>query len=118
MDAHCPRCGFFFQGVDWGGYSLDFRNQCFSEYPKVRFTGGQFRLLVLLMEAKGEFVARDKCVKVVSHYHGLYQPEQRIVDVAVSRIRAKLKPWGCQPIETKRSNGYRMIARVDVEMKL
>lgn len=107
MPVNCPNCGFKLGVTEWGGWTLDENKRILVGLPKVSFVAAELRLLSLLLEAKGEMVDRDKCAEACARLPQ-FKPEVRIVDTTISRIRARLRPYNLDPIETVRGVGYRI----------
>lgn len=69
----------------------------------------EFRLLEELMRNEGEFVTRTMLLEQVWNFH--FDPQTKIVETHMSRLRAKLNEGGRKElIETRRGQGYRMAA--------
>ena len=69
----------------------------------------EFRLFEELMRNAGEFVTRTMLLERVWDFH--FDPQTKIVETHVSRLRAKLNEGGREDwIETARGVGYRMRA--------
>lgn len=67
----------------------------------------EYRLLEYLMAHAGQVVTRTMLLKGVWDYH--FDPQTNVIDVHISRLRAKLEPAGSQPlIQTVRGVGYRL----------
>lgn len=66
----------------------------------------EFRLLEYLMRYKGQLVTRTMLLEKVWHYH--FDPETNVIDVHISRLRAKIDPLDSTDsvIETVRGAGY------------
>jgi two-component system cell cycle response regulator CtrA len=70
----------------------------------VHFTGKEFGALEFLSLRKGHTVTKDA---ILSHlYGGLDEPEVKIVDVFICKIRKKLRAVGGHEIETVWGRGY------------
>ncbi len=63
----------------------------------------EFLLLRELMQHPGRIVSKQRLLSAVWHYH--FDPGSNVVDVYVSRVRAKL---GADTITTTRGEGYRI----------
>lgn len=107
MPRNCPNCGFKLGMVSFGGWTLDEETRTLAGVPKVYFVPAEVRLLATLLEAEGKTVTREKCVEICAHF-SRYTPDERLVDVHISRIRKKLHPYKADPIETIRGVGYRI----------
>jgi two-component system, OmpR family, response regulator len=67
----------------------------------------EYRLLEYLMQHAGQVVTRTMLLEGVWDYH--FDPQTNIIDVHISRLRAKLEPQGSAPlIHTVRGAGYRL----------
>lgn len=67
----------------------------------------EYRLLEYLMQHAGQVVTRTMLLEGVWDYH--FDPQTNVIDVHVSRLRAKLEPPGSTPlIHTIRGAGYRL----------
>lgn len=67
----------------------------------------EYRLLEYLMAHAGQVVTRTMLLEGVWDYH--FDPQTNVIDVHISRLRAKLEPAGSQPlIHTVRGAGYRL----------
>ncbi|MCG8639417.1 MAG: response regulator transcription factor [Desulfobacterales bacterium] len=66
----------------------------------------EFRILEYLMRYKGQLVTRTMLLEKVWHYH--FDPETNVIDVHISRLRAKIDPLDSTDsvIETVRGAGY------------
>ena len=66
----------------------------------------EFRILEYLMRYKGQLVTRTMLLEKVWHYH--FDPETNVIDVHISRLRAKIDPLDstASVIETVRGAGY------------
>ena len=84
------------------------KRQVFRAGERIRLTGMEFSLLELLIRRSGEPISR---LDILEHVWG-YKPERssdsRVVDVHISRLRAKLEDDPDQPelILTARGMGY------------
>ena len=84
------------------------KRQAFRSGERIRLTGMEFNLLELLIGRSGEPISR---LDILEHVWG-YKPERasdsRVVDVHISRLRAKLEDDPDQPelILTARGMGY------------
>lgn len=84
------------------------KRQAFRAGERIRLTGMEFNLLELLISRSGEPISR---LDILEHVWG-YKPERssdsRVVDVHISRLRAKLEDDPEQPelILTARGMGY------------
>ncbi|HET7518663.1 MAG TPA: winged helix-turn-helix domain-containing protein, partial [Actinomycetes bacterium] len=64
----------------------------------------EFLLLRELMQRPGQIVSKQRLLSAVWRYH--FDPGSNVVDVYVSRLRAKL---GAATIATVRGEGYRIV---------
>ena len=73
----------------------------------IRLLPREFALLEYLMRHRGQVVTRTMLLENVWDYH--FDPQTNVVDVHVSRLRAKVdRPYSDPLIETVRGVGYRM----------
>ena len=73
----------------------------------VRLLPREFALLEYLMRHRGQVVTRTMLLENVWDYH--FDPQTNVVDVHVSRLRAKVdRPFAEPLIETVRGVGYRL----------
>jgi DNA-binding response OmpR family regulator len=72
----------------------------------VDLTKKEFRLLQVLLEAKGRALSRDFILNNVWSYGTINEPDTRTVDVHISRLRRKLGNFG-DCIITVRNVGFR-----------
>jgi two-component system OmpR family response regulator len=91
-----------------GQLSLDAANH------KVRFGAKQahlnrveFSLLLFLMRHADKLVTRAMLLEGVWSY--AFQPVTNIVDTNISRLRRRLQELGCDPIVTRRGEGYMLM---------
>lgn len=69
----------------------------------------EYRLLEYLMRHAGQVVTRSMLLEGVWDYH--FDPQTNVIDVHISRLRARLEPPGSAPlIHTVRGAGYRLSA--------
>ena len=93
------------------------KRQAYRNDERIRLTGMEFNLLELLISRSGEPISR---LDILEHVWG-YKPERssdsRVVDVHISRLRAKLEQDPEQPelILTARGMGY-MFQRIPQAM--
>ncbi|MDZ4255836.1 MAG: response regulator transcription factor, partial [Sulfuritalea sp.] len=79
----------------------------------VPLSGGEFRLLRILLEHPNRVLNRDQLVELI---HGREaEPYDRAIDVQVSRLRQRLRDEGREPqlIQTVRGEGYVLAASVE-----
>ena len=73
----------------------------------IRLLPREFRLLEYLLRNRGQVVTRTMLLENVWDYH--FDPQTNVVDVHVSRLRAKVdRPFPVPLIETVRGVGYRL----------
>jgi DNA-binding response OmpR family regulator len=87
--------------VDYGTCSVRYQGR------EVHLTQREFRLLRGLMEARGRVMTRERLLETVWNDAGV---DDRAVDAAVRRLRAKLGP-GRIHVETLVGFGYRFVVR-------
>ena len=75
-------------------------------------TGGKFEMLVALTDRANQVLTRDILMDLLRGRQT--GPEDRAIDVAISRLRRKLEPAGGPPqlIKTVRGGGYVLAAEV------
>lgn len=98
----------------FGGWTMDMARRRLID-PKgqeVRVTRGEFELLALLVRSGGRVVTRDQLIDAVSGTDR--NPNDRTIDVLVSRLRRKMGDDGGAPrlILTEKGLGYRLAADV------
>ena len=79
----------------------------------LQFTGGEFDVLMILLERPNRLVTRDQIIQLT---HGSRaDPFDRSVDVLISRIRKKLKDAGGAEgvFKTVRNSGYQLSVKVE-----
>jgi OmpR family response regulator RpaB len=92
-----------------GDLSIDFnRRQAFRSGERIRLTGMEFNLLELLISRAGEPINRLDMLEKVWGYKPGKASDSRVVDVHISRLRAKLEtdPENPELIITARGQGY------------
>ena len=72
---------------------------------RVDLTATEFGLLRTLLELAGRVLSRGELIEQVRD--GDYHVTERTIDTHVRRIRAKLRPFGIDPIETVHGVGYK-----------
>ena len=84
------------------------RRQVHRNQERIRLTGMEFSLLELLISRAGETIQRTDILKTIWGYAPERANDRRVVDVHVSRLRAKLELDPDQPelILTARGQGY------------
>ena len=105
-----------------GDLTLDFtRRQAFRSGERIRLTGMEFNLLELLISRAGEPINRLDMLEKVWGYKPGKASDSRVVDVHISRLRAKLEndPENPELIITARGLGYmfqRLQSRVEAQV--
>jgi OmpR family response regulator RpaB len=92
-----------------GDLQIDFnRRQAHRADERIRLTGMEFNLLELLISRSGEAISRLDMLEQVWGYRPGKASDSRVVDVHVSRLRAKLEhdPENPELILTARGMGY------------
>ena len=92
-----------------GDLSVDFyRRQAHRGDERIRLTGMEFNLLELLISRSGEAISRLDMLEKVWGYKPERASDSRVVDVHISRLRAKLEddPDNPELILTARGMGY------------
>ena len=91
-----------------GDLELDPRRRTVSRAGEpIRLLPREFALLEYLMRNRGQVVTRTMLLENVWDYH--FDPQTNVVDVHVSRLRAKVdRPFSEPLIETVRGVGYRL----------
>lgn len=98
-----------FSGLQFDPLSALLRN-CDDEC--IALTAGELRLLKVFLERPGRLLTRDALLDLTQS--GVDEPFARAVDLAVSRLRRKLRAGGAENvIETVRGVGYRFQSRVE-----
>lgn len=84
------------------------KRQVYKNYERVRLTGMEFSLLELLISKAGEPFSRAAILQEVWGYTPERHVDTRVVDVHISRLRAKLEDEPSNPdlILTARGTGY------------
>lgn len=91
-----------------GGIEIDLlRREVRRDGKLIALQPREFRVLEELMRHPGEFVTRTMLLERVWDFH--FDPQTKIVETHMSRLRAKLNEGGLDdPIETRRGVGYRV----------
>ena len=91
-----------------GNLELDPRRRTVTRSGEpIRLLPREFALLEYLMRNRGQVVTRTMLLENVWDYH--FDPQTNVVDVHVSRLRAKVdRPFSEPLIETVRGVGYRL----------
>ena len=95
-----------------GEIRIDFnRQQAFKGETRIRLTGMEFRMLELLVRRAGQAIPRLELLEAVWGCRPLRPADGRVVDVHISRLRAKLEENPEQPelILTARGTGYMVV---------
>nr|YP_009394448.1 putative transcriptional regulator OmpR [Leptosiphonia brodiei]ARW63010.1 putative transcriptional regulator OmpR [Leptosiphonia brodiei] len=84
------------------------KRQVYKNHERVRLTGMEFSLLELLISKAGEAFSRGSILQEVWGYTPERHVDTRVVDVHISRLRAKLEDDPSNPdlILTARGTGY------------
>ena len=88
---------------------IDFnRRQVYKADERIRLTGMEFSLLELLISRSGQAFSRSEILQEVWGYTPERHVDTRVVDVHISRLRAKLEidPSNPDLILTARGTGY------------
>ncbi len=85
-----------------------FKRQVKKGSQRIPLTGMEFNLLELLVSRSGEVFSRSEILQQVWGYTSDWQVDSRVVDVHISRLRAKLEdePMNPKLILTARGTGY------------
>ena len=103
-----------FNKLSFGGWVLELSRRRLLSPDEVEtpLTGGEYELLVILVERANQVLTRDMLMDLL---HGRQTgPFDRAIDVAISRLRRKLEDDGrhAQLIKTVRGGGYVLAAEV------
>ncbi len=84
------------------------RRQVYRKNERIRLTGMEFSLLELLVSNSGQAFSRNEILQYVWSYPADHRIDTRVVDVHISRLRAKLEvdPANPELILTARGMGY------------
>ena len=84
------------------------RRQVYKSNTRIRLTGMEFSLLELLVSKSGQAFSRAEILQEVWGYTPERHVDTRVVDVHISRLRAKLEDDPSNPdlILTARGTGY------------
>ncbi|CCP38068.1 regulatory component of sensory transduction system (plastid) [Chondrus crispus] len=105
VSAHIPSSGI----IHIGFLKVDTnKKQVYKNNERVRLTGMEFSLLELLVSRAGDPFSRSAILKEVWGYTPERHVDTRVVDVHISRLRAKLEDDPSNPdlILTARGTGY------------
>lgn len=97
------------QAVQVGDLSIDLpRRQVYRDNERIRLTEMEFNLLVLLLKQAGTAIQRQEMLEKIWGYTPKRAVDCRVVDVHISRLRAKLEldPINPELILTVRGLGY------------
>nr|YP_009297210.1 regulatory component of sensory transduction system [Porphyridium sordidum]AOM66553.1 regulatory component of sensory transduction system [Porphyridium sordidum] len=95
--------------INIGALKVDVnKHQVYKNNNRIRLTGMEFSLLELLMSKAGQPFSRATILQEVWGYTAERQVDTRVVDVHISRLRAKLEEDPSNPdlILTARGTGY------------
>lgn len=95
--------------VQFNFLKIDFnRRQVYKDDERIRLTGMEFSLLELLISNSGQSFSRAEILQEVWGYTPERHVDTRVVDVHISRLRAKLEIDASNPdlILTARGTGY------------
>ncbi|NMG75423.1 response regulator [Aromatoleum diolicum] len=102
------------QTCSFGRWSLDIahRRLVAADGKKESLTRGEFELLSSLVRRPGVVLSRERLMQSVSHR--AWDPNDRTIDVLISRLRDKLEddPKNPELIITVRGEGYLLVADV------
>jgi OmpR family response regulator RpaB len=84
------------------------KRQVYKSNTRIRLTGMEFSLLELLVSKSGQAFSRAEILQEVWGYTPERHVDTRVVDVHISRLRAKLEDDASNPdlILTARGKGY------------
>ena len=103
-----------FTKLTFGGWVLDLsrRRLLSPDAVETPLTGGEYELLVILVERANQVLTRDMLMDMLRGRQT--GPFDRAIDVAISRLRRKLEDDGrqAQLIKTVRGGGYVLAAEV------
>ena len=103
-----PLAGWL-SGLDLGSIKIDTnKRQVYKGNERIRLTGMEFSLLELLVGRSGKPFSRSEILQEVWGFTPAHHVDTRVVDVHVSRLRAKLEddPSNPELILTERGMGY------------
>lgn len=104
--------------INIGSLKVDVnKHQVYKNNNRIRLTGMEFSLLELLMSKAGQPFSRSTILQEVWGYTAERQVDTRVVDVHISRLRAKLEEDPSNPdlILTARGTGY-LFQRINEEL--
>jgi len=95
----------------FGGWRLDWRNRTLlsPDNSRVELSNAEYRLLAAFSDHAGMVMSRQELADLTRS--GLMKASERSVDLAVSRLRAKLRESAATPriIRTVRGCGYQLV---------
>lgn len=94
--------------IELGNLSLNLDSKKVAiDGAEVRLTGKEYQVLELLVTRRGTAVTKEM---ILNHlYGGLDEPEAKIIDVFICKIRKKLSAMGGVAIETIWGRGYSVV---------
>lgn len=114
-DSAGPRVDSTARALQFAGWTLEpaRRRLLNPENVEVALTGGEYDLLVALVERANRVLTRDMLLDLLRGRQA--GPFDRAIDVAISRLRRKLEDDGrnAQLIKTVRGGGYVLAATVE-----
>jgi two-component system OmpR family response regulator len=114
-DATGPRVDSTVRALQFAGWTLEpaRRRLLNPDNVEVALTGGEYDLLVALVERANRVLTRDMLLDLLRGRQA--GPFDRAIDVAISRLRRKLEDDGrnAQLIKTVRGGGYVLAATVE-----
>ena len=89
-----------------GQFSLDVTSkQIFYESTKLSLTKSEYLICAYLLESAGQVFSKTQLYEAVFGYEG--QSDESVIVEHIKNIRAKIKEYGEEPIETDWGIGYR-----------
>ena len=85
-------------------YEVTYENLPIADVPKLDLQPREFRLLEYLMRHSGQTVTRKMLLENVWDYH--FDPQTNVIDVHISRLRAKIDKGQSPLLHTIRGAGY------------
>ena len=96
----------------FGGWQLDWRNRTLlsPESAQVALSNVEYRLIAAFSEHAGQVMSRHALAELIRS--GFMKVSERAVDLAVSRLRAKMRESATAPrlIQTVRGRGYQLMS--------
>ncbi|MEM9388207.1 MAG: response regulator [Pseudomonadota bacterium] len=108
--ADSPPEGGSFTFAGWT-VDRDARHLLSPSGERTTLTAGELAVLMAFLERPQRLLTRDQLLDLARGRDA--EGFDRAIDLAVSRLRAKLKPDGTRLIETVRGEGYRFTAKVE-----